>query len=446
VREARLNAGTEELRRIPEQFGMRCRQLRFKEWIMKKIKGGVTAAQGFEAADTAAGIKYQGRTDMALIFSKAPCTAAGTFTSNVVKAAPVMWDRHIVRETDTKVHAVVVNSGIANACTGKEGLDICAATAEAASEALNIPKESVLVGSTGVIGMQIPVDKIVGGVKALAQKKAGTLEAGEAASKAIMTTDTHNKEIALQIGLGGKSVTIGGMAKGSGMIHPGMCTMLAYITTDAAIEKDLLQKAVSDAVVDTFNMISVDGDMSTNDTLLVLANGLAGNPEITSEDADYHTFYEALFTVCRTLAMAMAGDGEGADRLIESVVVHADTKANARILAKSVIQSNLTKAAIFGKDANWGRVLCALGYSGAQFDPEHVDLYFAGKDANGKEQKMLIFTNGSAAEYSEEKAKELLSGESVQIISDMHMGAESATAWGCDLTYDYVKINADYRS
>ena len=409
--------------------------------MMESIKGGVTAAEGFEAAAAAAGIKYEGRTDMALVYSKVPCTAAGTFTSNVVKAAPVLWDRAIVRESGEKVQAVVVNSGIANACTGKEGMNICEEAAREAGRVLGIPEKSVLIGSTGVIGMQIPMERVKKGIAQLAAAKAGTLEAGEAASRAIMTTDTHNKQAAVTVTLGGKKVTLGGMSKGSGMIHPGMCTMLAFLTTDASIEKPLLQKAVSEVVNETFNMISVDGDMSTNDTLLVLANGLAGNEEIREENEDYKAFQEALFFICRTLAMEMAGDGEGATKLIESQVLHADTRDNARILAKAVIQSNLTKAAIFGRDANWGRVLCALGYSGVNFDPENVDLYF---EAGGK--KMLIFTKGSAADYSEEEAAELLGNQKVVILSDMHMGEESATAWGCDLTYDYVKINADYRS
>lgn len=408
---------------------------------MKKITGGVTAAQGFEAASCAAQIKYKGRTDMALIYSAAPCTSAGTFTSNIVKAAPVIWDRQIVRESEEEVHAVVVNSGIANACTGAEGLAICEKTAQAAADLLDIPVRSVLVGSTGVIGMQLPIDRIVAGVKTMAAEKSPSIEAGDAAAKAIMTTDTIDKQAAYCFEAGGKTVTIGGMSKGSGMIHPGMCTMLAYVTTDISIEKSLLQEAVSKAADRTFNMISVDGDMSTNDTFLVLANGLAGNTKITEKNEDYDAFYEALEAVCLELAKMMAGDGEGATKLIESCVIHMDTEANARILAKSVIESNLTKAAVFGKDANWGRILCALGYSGAVFDPDHVDLYF-----ESEEEKLLIFTNGSAADYSEEDAKKMLSSDKVRIVSDMHMGEAEATAWGCDLTYDYVKINADYRS
>lgn len=409
---------------------------------MKRIEGGVTAAKGFEAAATAAQIKYQGRTDMAIIYSQAPCVTAGTFTSNVVKAAPVIWDRRLVRESDVPARAVIVNAGIANACTGEQGLAYCSQTARAAAEALDIPEDSVLLGSTGVIGFQLPMDKITAGVQALAKAKRPGIEAGTEASEAILTTDTHNKQYACEIQIGGRTVTVGGMAKGSGMIHPNMCTMLAYITTDAAIDKALLQKAVSSIVTDSFNMISVDGDTSTNDTLLVLANGEAGNEPIVSENTpSYETFYEALKTICTDLAMDMAGDGEGATKLIESTVIGADTKEHARTLAKAVITSNLTKAAMFGNDANWGRVLCALGYSGASFDPYNVDLWF---ESDGK--KMLIYTKGSAAPYSEEEAAELLKHKKVVIVSDMHMGKETATAWGCDLTYNYVKINADYRS
>ena len=424
--------------------------------MLEKIEGGVTAAAGFEASSAAAGIKYQNRTDMALIYSKRPCTVAGTFTTNVVKAAPVIWDRELV-QSGRAAHAVIVNSGVANACTGQQGLDYCRETAQAAARALHIPEDSVLVGSTGVIGMHLPMDRIVKGVKMLAKAKEASVEAGTAAAKAIMTTDTHKKEIAYAFDLPGERhpitleregleakdyrITVGGMSKGSGMIHPNMCTMLAYITTDIAIDQKLLQKAVSEIVTDTFNMISVDGDTSTNDTLLVLANGAAGNPVIDHEGPAYEAFKLVLGMICEHLAKEMAGDGEGATRLIESVVTGADTKENARILAKSVICSNLTKAAVFGKDANWGRILCALGYSGVSFDPEKVNLYF--KSDN---KKLLIFTAGSGADFSEEEATELLSGEKVTILAEMNMGTEKATAWGCDLTYDYVKINADYRS
>ena len=409
---------------------------------MKKIDGGITAAKGFKAASFAAGIKYEGRTDMAMVYSEKPCSVAGTFTKNVFKAAPVLWDQDVVYNTKS-AQAVVVNSGIANACTGEEGLSICKASAAAVSKCLDIAENTVLLGSTGVIGMQIPVDKIVAGIEGLVPRLDGSIEAGNEAARAIMTTDTHEKEIAFEVELGGKSVKIGGMSKGSGMIHPNMCTMLGYISTDASIDSSLLQKALSEIVEETFNMISVDGDTSTNDTLLVLANGMAENPNISEENEDYKTFYEALHAVCLHLAKEMAADGEGATKLVESVVLGADTKENARILAKSVVCSSLTKAAMYGCDANWGRELCALGYSGVQFDPSKVEMWFETGDGS---KKMLIFTNGAGTDYSEEEASKLLSDKHVRIISDMHMGNEQATAYGCDLTYDYVKINADYRS
>ncbi len=407
---------------------------------MERMKGGVTAAHGFEAAGTEANIKYQGRMDMALIYSSAPCNVAGTFTTNVVKAAPVLWDKQIV-ENSPYAQAVVVNAGIANACTGKQGMDYCAEEAKKAAALLNIPENAVLVGSTGVIGKQLPMDRICAGIEKLAAAKDASIEAGTTASKAIMTTDTVNKEIAVTIELDGKTVTVGGMSKGSGMIHPNMCTMLAYITTDAAISKKMLQEALSTSVVDTFNMISVDGDTSTNDTCLVLANGLAGNEEITAKGEAYDKFLEALNYVNTYLARTMAGDGEGATALFETVVYNAATKQNARTLAKSVICSSLTKAAIYGHDANWGRILCALGYSGVQFDPENVTLYFESKAG-----KLKIYENGLDVGYSEEEATKILSEPEVTVLVDMHMGSETATAWGCDLTYDYVKINADYRS
>ena len=405
-----------------------------------EIKGGVTAAKGFEAAAAAAAIKYQGRTDMALVYSEKPCHAAGTFTTNLVKAAPVKWDQKIVKESPY-AQAVIINSGIANACTGEEGMGYCKETAEEAAKVLGVPENAVLVASTGVIGLQLPMDRLKKGISLLKEAKGSTLEHGTAASKAIMTTDTVNKEIAVQVELGGKTVTVGGMCKGSGMIHPNMCTMLAFVTTDANISKEMLQKCVSNDVKDTFNMISVDGDTSTNDTLLVLANGMAENPEITEENEDYKVFAKALNTVNTWLAKKMAGDGEGATALFEVKIVGAESKEQAVILSKSVVTSSLVKAAIYGHDANWGRILCAMGYSGAQFDPEKVDLFF--ESAAGKIQ---IIENGVAVNYSEEEATKILSEPEVTAIADVKMGDATATAWGCDLTYDYVKINADYRS
>ena len=406
----------------------------------KRVAGGVTAAGGFMAAGVAAGVKYEGRKDMALVYSEAPCIVAGVFTSNVVKAAPVVWDKEVV-DSGRDVHAVIVNSGIANACTGKQGFAYCRETAEAAAEALGIREDGVLVASTGVIGMQLPMDKVRAGVHMLAGAKADSPEAGADAACAIMTTDTVSKEAAVTVEIGGKTVTVGGMCKGSGMIHPNMCTMLAFVTTDVRITRELLQEALRRDVQDTFNMISVDGDTSTNDTLLVLANGEAGNPLIAEKGEDYDAFCQALHEINEILAKKMAGYGEGATALFEAKVIHAANKDDARLLARSVICSSLTKAAIFGHDANWGRILCALGYSGAVFDPEKMELYFESRAG-----KMLIYRDGQAADYSEEEATKLLSEPEVTVIADMKMGEAAASAWGCDLSYEYVKINADYRS
>ena len=408
---------------------------------MEVISGGVTKPKGFKAANTAAGIKYTGRDDMAMIVSKSPCVAAGTFTRNVVKAAPVLFDKKVIEESKG-IHTVVVNAGIANACTGEEGFFYCNETARAAEAALGFEENSTLVGSTGVIGMQLPIEKVKAGVKALSGKLSDTEEAGLDAAKAIMTTDTKPKQIAVEIPMSdGTNVKIGAMAKGSGMIHPDMCTMLCYITTDAAIKKQLLQQALSSIVCDTFNMISVDGDTSTNDTCVVLANGEAGNKEIAAEDDDYKAFADGLFYVAREIAMKMAGDGEGATALFEVKAIHCRDKAEAKTFAKSVITSNLTKAAIFGHDANWGRILCALGYSGADFDPTKVDITV--ESENGQ---IVLVKDGIATDYSEDEATKVLSSEKVTCICDMKQGTAEATAWGCDLTYDYVKINADYRS
>ena len=413
---------------------------------MRKIPGGVTAAKGYRAACCAAGIKYKDRTDMAMVLSDVPCAAAGVFTSNKVKAAPVLWDRELV-QASSPAQAVVVNAGIANAATGKTGMDLCAATAEYAGQALGIPASSVLLGSTGVIGPNIPLDKITAGIAAMKDLLSDSEEAGTQASRAIMTTDTVNKETAVSFELPGAdgaepvTVTLGGMCKGSGMIHPNMCTMLAYLTTDCAIDPSMLQLALSSVVQDTFNMITVDGDTSTNDTLLVLANGLADNRVIDGPDESYELFREALFTVCRELAVKMAADGEGATHLIEARVYHADTKENAKLLARSVVGSSLVKAMIFGRDANCGRVLCALGYAGPDFDPAVIEVYLHGKD-----DTLCFYRDGCVQAFDEEKAAAILSEKAVRFSCDMKMGGCEAVAWGCDLTYDYVKINGDYRS
>lgn len=407
---------------------------------MKVTEGGVTAAKGFMAASCEAGIKYKNRTDMAFVFSKKPCTCAGTFTSNVVKAACVQWDQKIVYSGEP-MHGVVINSGIANACTGKEGFDACEATARAVEKTLDVPYNTVAVASTGVIGMQLPVDKLVAGVEAMSKTLDDSISAGTAASKAIMTTDTVNKEVAVTFEVGGKEITLGGMSKGSGMIHPNMCTMLAFLTTDINIEKALLQEAVSEVVKDSFNMITVDGDTSTNDTLLVMANGEAGNEMVKEKSDDYNAFKEALSFVCTSLAKKMAADGEGASKLFEAKVVNAKSKDDARTLSRAIVGSNLSKAAIFGCDANFGRFLCAMGYSGADFDQNDVELFF--ESANGK---LKVFDKGTPIVFDEDEALKIMKADAVTVFVDMHEGSEEATAWGCDLTYDYVKINADYRS
>lgn len=407
---------------------------------MEQIRGGVTAAQGFEAASCEANIKYSGRTDMAMVFSKEPCECAGTFTSNVVKAACVQWDMQIV-ESGKPLHAVVINSGIANACTGKEGFDACEASARAVEDSLKVPYDSVAVASTGVIGMQLPVDKLVKGINAMSKTLDDSLGAGTAASKAIMTTDTVNKEVAVSFMAGGKKVTLGGMSKGSGMIHPNMCTMLAFITTDLSIDKVLMQEALREVVADTFNMITVDGDTSTNDSLILMANGLAGNDKITAKDENYKSFKEALFFVCRFLARKMASDGEGATKLFEAKVVNAKSKEDARTLSRAIVGSNLSKAAIYGCDANFGRFLCAMGYSGAQFDQNDVELFFESRAG-----RLQVFDRGTPIDFDEDFAVKIMKEDEVTVFVDMHEGEAEAAAWGCDLTYDYVKINADYRS
>lgn len=405
-----------------------------------KIEGGVTAAKGFFSASCMAQIKYTDRLDMAMVYSNSPCVSAGTYTTNLVKAAPVVWDRKIT-DGDGMVQAIVVNAGIANACTGKEGLDYCEQTANEAASVLGIKPEEVLVASTGVIGKQLPMEKIKAGVHKLKENLSDSLESASLSAEAIMTTDTIKKEIALEFEIAGTKVKMGGMCKGSGMIHPNMCTMLGFVTTDIAIDKVLLLKALREDVVDTFNMVSVDGDTSTNDSFIVLANGQAKNKLIDSEGEDYTTFKEALHQINVELAKMMAGDGEGATALFEVKVVGAQSKDQARTLAKSVVTSSLTKAAIFGHDANWGRILCALGYSGEKFDPDHMELWF-----ESNEGKILIYKDGNAVDFSEEDATNILSAKEVRALVDIQMGEETATAWGCDLTYDYIRINADYRS
>lgn len=409
---------------------------------MKKIDGGITTATGFSATGIEVGIKegHSGKKDMAMVYSLAPCKVAGTFTTNKVKAAPVKWDMEVVHNSDF-AQAIIINSGVANACTGTEGYGYCHDLSAEVGKALKVPTESVLVASTGVIGKQLPMDKMLAGIPKLAMNLGTSKEDGTLAAEAIMTTDTVSKQIAFEIEIGGKKAVIGGMCKGSGMIHPNMCTMLSFVTTDVNISKKMLQTALSEDVLDTYNMISVDGDTSTNDTLLALSNGLCGNEEITEKNEDYYTFARALNEVNTYLAKKMAGDGEGATALFEVKVINAKTKEDAVTMSKSIVTSSLVKAAIYGHDANWGRILCAMGYSGVDFDPEKSDIYFESKAG-----KIKIVEDGTATDYSEEEATKILSEPEVTAIADIKMGDKEATAWGCDLTYDYVKINADYRS
>lgn len=406
----------------------------------KNISGGVNAAKGFMANGLNAGIKNNVKKDMALVYSEKPCVAAGVFTTNKVKAAPVKWDYNVVHNSPY-AQAVVINSGVANACTGEEGYGYCMDMAEAVGNEMQLPKDAVLVASTGVIGRQLPMDIIKEGIKKLPKGLKPDEEAATLAAEAIMTTDTKSKQVAVNFEIDGKVVTVGGMCKGSGMIHPNMATMLCFITTDCMIKKDLLQKALSEIVNDTFNMISVDGDTSTNDSVLLLANGMAENKIIDTEDENYKKFYEALYYIMEELSKKIAGDGEGCTCLFEVRVLNALTKEDAKTMAKSVVCSSLTKAAIYGHDANWGRILCAMGYSGADFDPELVDIYF--ESACGRLQ---IVKDGRADDYSEEEATKILSEEYVIAICDCKQGTFNATAYGCDLTHEYVNINADYRS
>ena len=406
---------------------------------MNIMDGGVTSAKGFKAIGICAGIKKE-RRDMAMLCSDVPCTLAGTFTSNLVKASPVIWDRDIVQKYGS-AQACVMNSGVANACTGAMGDELCAKSAEAAAEALGLETQQVLLASTGVIGMQIPIDKICSGIRTMSGMLSDSREAASMAAEAIMTTDTVRKEAAVTFTLDGKHVTLGGMTKGAGMIHPQMGTMLCFLTTDAAISHEMAQKALLSCVRDSFNMISVDGDQSTNDTCLLLANGLAGNTRITEEGEAYETFRQALELVTKNLARRMAADGEGAHALFEVTVRGASSHEQAVTLAKSVIESSLVKTAIAGHDANWGRIICAMGYSGAQFDQQKVDLTF--RSAAGE---VLIAKDGVSTGYSEEYATQILSEDEITAVIDIKEGSEEATAWGCDLTHEYITINADYRS
>jgi glutamate N-acetyltransferase/amino-acid N-acetyltransferase len=400
---------------------------------LKHLPGGVTAAKGFRAGAAAAAVKRKDRLDVAVIYSTVPAAAAGIFTLNKVKAAPLLLSmKHLA---GGRARAVVANSGNANACNGTQGWRDALAMAAETAEALGISEEHVLVASTGVIGKQMPLERVLPGIRSAAGGLSG--DGGALAARAIMTTDTYPKEVAVRLELGGREVTVGGMAKGSGMVHPNLATMLAFVTTDAAITPQCLKQALEYAGVRSFNMITVDGDTSTNDMAVIMANGRAGNPEISGEGPDFTRFREALTVVCTKLAVDIARDGEGATRLLEVEVRNAATREDARFAARTVAGSNLVKAAIFGRDANWGRILCAAGYSGANFTPDKVDIFLGGEQ---------VARNGGALAFSEERAGEILGRDRVKITIDFKEGNCGATAWGCDLSYDYVRINADYRT
>lgn len=413
------------------------KELCIEENIIKEIAGSVTAPKGFSATGAHVGLKKK-KKDLSLIISAVPATASGVFTQNLVKAAPVLWNQQII---NNKIKGIVVNSGNANACTGELGLKHTEIMAQTFAECINANKEEIIVSSTGVIGVYLPIEKIVDGIKTIVSTLETTREAAKRAAESIITTDTYTKEIAVEIEINGKSVKIGGMAKGSGMIHPNMATMLSFITTDADISKKMLDKALKNSSEDTYNMISVDGDTSTNDMVILLANGMAKNTPINEENENYFKFKYALDYVNKYLAKQIVNDGEGVTKVLEVVVEGASTKEDARKIAKSIICSNLVKTAFFGEDANWGRILCAAGYSGANFNPERTSISFSSLGG-----EILLFTNGEPIKFDEDKALQILKERKIQILIALQDGNAEATAWGCDLSYEYVKINGEYRT
>ena len=403
------------------------------------VENGVCAAQGFTANGLNCGINpVKTKNDLGMIFSEKECTAAAVYTQNKVKGAPILVTKANLAQSGGKAQAVIVNSKNANTCNAN-GVEVANAVCKLTADELGITADRVIVASTGVIGAPMSVEPFANAMHELAEGL--SIDGHDAAAKAIMTTDTVEKEYALEVELDGKTVTIGGITKGSGMIHPNMATMLVFLTTDCAISAEMLQKALSCDVSETFNMVSVDGDTSTNDMVTLLANGMAGNAEITAPGADFDAFMQALNTVTVYLCRRIAGDGEGATKLLECKVTGAATHEIAKTVAKSVICSSLTKAAMFGADANWGRVLCAIGYSGAPVDVNKIDVQFASKAGT-----ILVCENGAGVDFSEEQAKKILLEHEIEILIDLKSGSAASTAWGCDLTYDYVKINGDYRT
>ena len=411
---------------------------------MITIPGGITAPKGFKTAGVHCGVKDNFTTpqpdklDLAMVLSEVPCTAAGTYTRNVVKADPVILSmKHLA---DGKAQGIIADSGNANACAPK-GMENAIRMAKAAAAATGLQPEDFAVCSTGIIGVELNIDAIETGIPTLVSKLADDAQSSDDAAHAIMTTDLKKKEIAVQVEIGGKTVTVGAIAKGSGMIHPNMGNMLCFVTTDCAIESAVLQSMLKDVVNKTFNRVTVDGDTSTNDTCVVLANGMAGNEPITGPGADYDALFAALREVCEYEAKMIASDGEGASHLLTCTVQGAATEEKAEFMAKAVVRSPLVKCAVYGADANWGRVLCAIGYSGAEFDPKAVEVKFQSKAG-----ELLVCSGGQGVAFDEELAKKVLSEEEVIILVTMTEGEASCSCWGCDLTYDYVKINGDYRS
>ena len=407
---------------------------------MEKGNLSITSPKGFKASFTAAQIKYKDRNDMAMIYSEMPAIYAGVFTKNKVKAAPVEWDQNLLKE-NSKISAIVINAGVANAATGLDGYKDAEATADYTAKKISADKKNVLVASTGVIGMRLPMDRMEKGIDDLVGKLSNDVAVGHMASKAIMTTDTVEKEASIELEINGKIVIVAGMCKGSGMIHPNMGTMLSFITTDINISEELLRKALLETVDDTYNMISVDGDTSTNDSCIVLANALAGNDKIVSVDENFNKFKKALFEINSTLAKKIASDGEGATMLMEVVVKNAKSKDDAKRVAKSVATSNLTKCAIYGKDPNWGRIICAIGYADAEIEVSKISISF---ESDGKE--ILVCKDGREVDFDNDKAKDILTTKHIIIVCDLGIGNDNAVAYGCDLTHKYIDINASYRS
>lgn len=401
--------------------------------MIKKDTQGVTFAKGFTAAGVKAGIKKSGNLDVAVIYTKTQAVVAGTFTQNKVAAAPVYVSKEVVA-TGT-AHAIVANAGCANACTGQQGLDDAHKMAQIAADELGVNADDVIVGSTGVIGVNLPMDKLEAGIKDAVANL--SVDGSDNAGRAIITTDTHSKSVTCEFELSGKTVRMGAIAKGSGMIRPNMATMLCYITTDIAIDQALLQKAVSGCVEKSFNMISVDGDMSTNDMVIVLANGEANNAKITEENADYQIFFDKLMMLCTELAKQIAADGEGASKFLTINVKGAKSFADAKTVGMAIANSPLVKTAFFGEDPNWGRVICAVGYSGADMVPEKTVVKFGG---------ITIFANGTGATYDEKALAHVMKEKDIVIDIELNMGQEDATVWSCDLSYEYVKINGEYHT